>query len=75
MAIKVKAKDADTLEEELEEWSLGVNLVNTAPTQTKETVTFSTDQIKKDKSKKVKLSATEIKGTDNIKVDLEECDN
>lgn len=47
MAIKVKAKDADTLEEELEEWSLGVNLVNTAPTQTKETVTFSTDQIKK----------------------------
>ncbi len=30
---------------------------------------------KKDKSKKVKLSATEIKGTDNIKVDLEECDN
>ena len=52
MAIKVKAKDADTLEEELEEWSLGVNLVNTAPTQTKETVTFSTDQIKKDKSKR-----------------------
>lgn len=47
MAIKVKAKDADTLEEELEEWSLGVNLVNTAPTQTKETVTFSTDQKKK----------------------------
>ncbi len=47
MAIKVKAKDTDTLEEELEEWSLGVNLVNTAPTQTKETVTFSTDQIKK----------------------------
>ena len=41
MAIKVKAKDADTLEEELEEWSLGVNLVNTAPTQTKETVTFN----------------------------------
>ena len=38
MAIKVKAKDADTLEEELEEWSLGV--------------TFSTDQIKKDKSKR-----------------------
>lgn len=52
MAIKVKAKDADTLEEELEKWSLGVNLVNTAPTQTKETVTFSTDQIKKDKSKR-----------------------
>ena len=52
MAIKVKAKDADTLEEELEEGSLGVNLVNTAPTQTKETVTFSTDQIKKDKSKR-----------------------
>lgn len=52
MTIKVKAKDADTLEEELEEWSLGVNLVNTAPTQTKETVTFSTDQIKKDKSKR-----------------------
>ena len=52
MAIKVKAKDADTLEEELEGWSLGVNLVNTAPTQTKETVTFSTDQIKKDKSKR-----------------------
>ena len=52
MAIKVKAKDADTLEEELEEWSLGVNLVNTAPTNTKETVTFSTDQIKKDKSKR-----------------------
>ena len=52
MAIKVKAKDADTLEEELEELSLGVNLVNTAPTQTKETVTFSTDQIKKDKSKR-----------------------
>ena len=52
MAIKVKAKDADTLEEELEERSLGVNLVNTTPTQTKETVTFSTDQIKKDKSKR-----------------------
>lgn len=52
MAIKVKAKDADTLEEKLEEWSLGVNLVNTAPTQKKETVTFSTDQIKKDKSKR-----------------------
>ena len=52
MAIKVKAKDADTLDEEIEEWSLVVNLVNTAPTQTKETVTFSTDQIKKDKSKR-----------------------
>ncbi|WP_233503273.1 hypothetical protein [Catenibacterium sp. AM22-6LB] len=56
MAIKVKAKDADTLEEELEEWSLGVNLVNTAPTHTKETVTFSTDQIKKlDNRNQVKI--------------------
>ena len=64
MAIKVKAKDADTLEEELEEWSLGVNLVNTAPTQTKETVTFSTDQIKKDKSKSngIKLKKTNTIG-------------
>ena len=34
-----------------------------------------TSMFKKDKSKKVKLSATETEGNDNIKVDLEEYDS
>ncbi len=62
MAIKVKAKDEDTLEEELEEWSLGVNLFDTKPKDT--VVKFNASHIKEDNSKRSTYENEELKNSD-----------
>lgn len=66
MAIKYKAKDTDELEKELEEWSLGVNLVATAPAENKEekVVKISSEKLKNNHSKRSTYENEELKNSD-----------
>ncbi|MBO6046430.1 MAG: hypothetical protein J6P61_01630 [Erysipelotrichaceae bacterium] len=53
MALKYQAKDTDELEEELEEWSLGVNLFSTEPVEQEvKVVTIDKNKIKEKKTKR-----------------------
>ena len=63
MAIKVKAKDEDTKEKELEEWSLGVNLFD-ASSDTPKVVKFDAGEVKKDQSKRTTYENEELTNSD-----------
>ena len=52
MALKYQAKDTEELEEELEEWSLGVNLFSTEPVDEATVVTIDKSKIKEKKTKR-----------------------
>ena len=60
MAIKVQAKDTDELTVELEEWSLGVNLIATSSKEEK-VVKIESDQLKEDHSHRTSYLNRDIK--------------
>lgn len=62
MAIKVKAKDEDTKQEELEEWSVGVNLFDTSSAP--KVVKFDAKNVKKDNSKRTSYENEELTDSD-----------
>ncbi len=62
MAIKEKAKDEETKLKELEEWSIGVNLVNTSATP--KVVKYDSSKAKRDDSKRSTYENEELTGSD-----------
>jgi hypothetical protein len=62
MAIKEKAKDEETKLKELEDWSIGVNLVNTSAAPG--VVKYDSSKAKKDNSKRSTYENEEISGSD-----------